>query len=105
MANTISGVSNFIQPANVQAVDQAADAPAPAQRPVNSQAAAASESDRMDLSGAGQILGDALRTVGSLSSFHPELVKELKTKIASGSYYPDPSAVAQAVAKALGQES
>jgi len=105
MANTISGISNLIQPANVPAVDQAADAPAAAQRPVNSQAAAVSESDRADLSGSGQILGQALKTVGSLSSFHPALVKELKAKIASGSYQPDPSGVAQAVANALSQES
>ena len=77
------------------------DAPAAAQRPVDSQAAAAPESDRADLSGPGQILGRALQTIGSLSSFHPDLVKELKAKIASGSYQPDPSEVANAVAKAV----
>ena len=105
MANIISGISNSIRPADVQAVDQAADAPAAARRPVDSQAAAASESDRADLSGAGQILSRALQTVGSLSSFHPDLVKELKAQIASGTYQPDPSEVAKAVANALSQES
>ncbi len=105
MANTISGISNLVRLADVQAVDDPANTSASAQSAVNSQAVSGSESDHTDLSGAGQILGQALRTVGSLSSFHPELVKELKAKIASGSYQPDPSGVARAVANALSQES
>lgn len=105
MANTISGISNLIRLADVQSVDDAANASASSRSRFDSQAASGSESDRTDLSGPGQILSHALQTVGSLSSFHPELVKDLKAKIASGSYQPDPSGVVQAVANALSQQS
>jgi len=106
MANTISGISSSVLPVDVQAIDEAVNtAASTAARPTNSQAVSASESDRTDLSGAGKILGQALRTVGSISSFRADFVNEIKARIASGSYQPDPSAVAKTVANALSQES
>ena len=102
MSNAISGIANPVLPVELEGVDPTANSAAAAQRQVNSESAtAASQSDQTDLSGAGQVLTRALQTVASLSSFHAESVKELKAKIAAGTYQPDPSSVASAVAKAL----
>ncbi|MGO9356785.1 MAG: flagellar biosynthesis anti-sigma factor FlgM [Xanthobacteraceae bacterium] len=105
MANTITGISDLARLGGAQAVDEAASPGTSAQGPAGSQGASGSESDRTDVSGAGQILGHALQAAESLSSFHSGLVSELKSQIASGTYRPDPMGVAGAVAKALNQKS
>jgi flagellar biosynthesis anti-sigma factor FlgM len=57
--------------------------------------------DAASLSPLGGALGSATRAAASLGSFRPELVAAIKSKIAAGSYKPDPNAVASRVALAL----
>jgi flagellar biosynthesis anti-sigma factor FlgM len=101
MANTISGISNSILSSEVEAPDQTTNSAAAARSSAASHTVVTPESDHAELSGAGQALSQALQKVGALSSLHPALVTELKGKIASGTYNPDPMQVANSVAKAL----
>jgi len=101
MANTISGIANSILSSEVEASGKTASSAAAARGSAQSQAVSNPQSDRAEVSGAGQALSQTLQKVGSLSSFHPALVNELKGQIASGTYNPDPTEVANSVAKAL----
>jgi len=101
MANMLLAISNLLRINDVGAVDNAANAAKAGQRAAEPQAASTPEADRTDLSGQGQILGGALKTLGSLSSFRAELVAELKANIAAGNYQPDAAQVAQSVGRAL----
>jgi len=58
-------------------------------------------SDQTSLSALGGLLGGATRIANSLSSFRTDLVTGIRQQVASGQYSPDPSAVAQKVARAL----
>jgi len=57
--------------------------------------------DRTSLSGLGQFLGTVTRIASSLSSFRADAVARVKSQIASGSYAPNPSSVAQKILRAI----
>ncbi len=101
MADMLMAISNLLRIKDVGTVDGSANAANSGRRAAEPQAPATPEPDRTDLSGQSQILGSALKTLGSLSSFRPELVAELKANIAAGNYQPDAAQVAQAVGRAL----
>lgn len=100
MADMLMAISNLLRINDVGAVDNAANA-AKARRAADPPAALTPAADRTDLSGQGQILGSALKTLGSLSSFRAQLVMELKAGIEAGKYQPDAAQIAQSVGKAL----
>jgi len=57
--------------------------------------------DTTNLSTLGDAVSTAARSAAAQSSFRPELVASLKSRIAAGTYKPDPIAVANSVAAAL----
>ena len=101
MADMLMAISNLLRINDVGAVDSSANAANAGRHAAESQAASTPEADRTDLSGQGQILGGALKTLGSLSSFRAQLVMELKAGIEAGKYQPDAAQIAQSVGKAL----
>ena len=62
---------------------------------------AATGGDHATLSPLGDMLNATVKTAGTLSSFRPARVAELKRAIAGGGYNPDLGQVAQRVAQAL----
>jgi anti-sigma28 factor (negative regulator of flagellin synthesis) len=59
--------------------------------------------DLTALSGLADQIGTAINQAGSLSSFRPEVVAQLKSAIANQSYAPPPDQVAARVAVAIGK--
>ena len=62
-------------------------------------------SDRTELSTQGQILGDAVRSLTTMSTFRHDVVAGLKAKISAGQYKPDAARVAGAIARAIGSRN
>ena len=103
MSNSIRDIAtalNGVTPAAVAATGKVASAKIQ-QASANTSADNSPVSDQTSLSALGGLLGAVTRIASSLSSFRTDLVTGIKQQVASGQYNPDPSAVAQKVARAL----
>ena len=101
MTDMLMAISNLLRINDAGPVDSSANAANSGRRAAEPQAASTPEADRTDLSGQGQILGGAMKTLSSLSSFRAQLVVDLKAGIEAGKYQPNAAQVAQSVGKAL----
>jgi len=103
MANSIRDIAtalNGVTPTELATTGQVAPTRIQ-QASANTGADTSTISDQTSLSALGGLLGGAARIANSLSSFRTDLVTGIKQQVASGQYSPDPSAVAQKVARAL----
>ena len=102
MANSVQGIGGASPASQVQttaaSVKQTTERPAHAAldgtgaRPV---------SDATDLSTLGKFIRSTTVVASSRSSFRPELVASVQSRIAAGQYHPNPDSVATRVAMAI----
>jgi flagellar biosynthesis anti-sigma factor FlgM len=103
MANSITGIgaaaagqTDLLQTS--QASQQTVQGPSPS---ASDPAPTTQVSDATNLSSLGNFIATAAKRASGQSSMRSDLVASLKAQIASGTYHPDPNAVAARIAAAL----
>jgi flagellar biosynthesis anti-sigma factor FlgM len=103
MANSITGiVGTAAGQADLLATSQASQQTVQGASPsANDPAPTTQISDATNLSSLGSFIATAAKRASGQSSMRSDVVASLKAQIASGTYHPDPNAVAARVAAAL----
>ena len=97
----MNSIQDKIGIANPPAIEPAGKPAAPAAGATQRSQEGGPVTDTTSLSALGDAVSTAARSAAAQSSFRPELVASLKSRIAAGTYNPDPAAVANGVAAAL----
>jgi flagellar biosynthesis anti-sigma factor FlgM len=97
----LNSIHDKICIANPPAIEPAGKPAAPAAGAPQRNQEGSPVTDTTSLSTLGDAVSTAAHSAAAQSSFRPELVASLKSRIAAGTYKPDPIAVANSVAAAL----
>jgi anti-sigma28 factor (negative regulator of flagellin synthesis) len=102
MANSVRDISGTLPGSQVEPSTATRNASV-RNTAVESSADGLPANDLTALSGLADQIGAAINQAGSLSSFRPEVVAQLKSAIANQSYTPPPDQVAARIAAAIGK--